>query len=324
MTAAVFTSVFAPELASYLEHKINSGFKERSFLYKLKKFDRFCLDLGLTVPVFTKEHADEWLKRRDGEASTTHYSRINLIKKFLNFVAEKGNDVFVTRDIAFKPTNFQPHIYTQEEIRKYFLAVDALKSSKNRKDAIQYPVLFRLLYCCGTRINETLSIHKKDVDLEAGIIRLVETKNNCERYIVLGDDVALLMRDFASKSFYLLDDKDYIFTSSNGGRLGADTVYRRHRHFLKDAEVPYLGGYQGPRIQDWRHTFAVYAFKQLADAGLDLYVALPILSTYLGHKTIYATEHYLRLTMSIYPDIERKFRAKMDAVFGEEGNHENH
>lgn len=324
MKTAVFTSVFAEELAAYLEGKVSSGFNARSFLYKLKKFDRFCQDLGLTVPVFTKEHADEWLKKRDGEASTTHYSRINIVKTFLSFLTEKGHDVFVTRDIAFKPTNFQPHIYTREEITNYFLAVDGFNSPKSRKDAIQYPVLFRLLYCCGTRINETLSIHKKDVDLEAGILRLVETKNNCERYIVLGDGVASLMREFSSKSFYLLDDEDYIFTSSNGGRLSADTVYQRHRGFFKTAGIPYLGDHQGPRIQDWRHTFAVHAFKQLADTGLDLYVALPILSTYLGHKTIYATEHYLRLTMSIYPDIERKFRVKMDAIFGEEGNHENH
>ncbi|MCK9526626.1 MAG: tyrosine-type recombinase/integrase [Limnochordia bacterium] len=324
MRQTVFTSVFAPELATYLEHRVNSGFKDRPLLYKLKKFDRFCEDFGLTEPVFTKEHANEWIKRRDGEASTTHYSRINTVKKFLSFLANQRDDVFVTRDIAFKPTTFQPHIYTWEEIRKYFFAVDAFSAPRNRKDAIQYPVLFRLLYCCGTRINETLSIHKKDVDLEAGIIRLVETKNNCERYIVLGDGVASLMREFSSKSFYLLDDEDYIFTSSNGGRLSADTVYQRHRCFLRTAGIPYLGGTQGPRIQDWRHTFAVYAFKQLADAGVDLYVALPTLSTYLGHKTIYATEHYLRLTMSMYPDIERKFRAKMDTVFAEQGNHENH
>lgn len=52
---------------------------------------------------------------------------------------------------------------------------------------------------------------------------------------------------------------------------------------------------------------------------MEFYVA--IVGTSILPKT---TEHYLRLTMSIYPDIERKFRAKMDAVFGEEGNHENH
>ena len=60
----------------------------------------------------------------------------------------------------------------------------------------------------------------------------------------------------------------------------------------------------------------------MADAGMDLYVALPILSTYLGHKSIYATERYVRLTMNLFPEIEKKFSAKMDAVFVEV-DHEN-
>jgi len=55
----------------------------------------------------------------------------------------------------------------------------------------------------------------------------------------------------------------------------------------------------------------------MIDAGADIYVALPILSTYLGHKTIYATEQYVRLTMSLFPYIEKQFKDKIDAVFGE-------
>ena len=62
---------------------------------------------------------------------------------------------------------------------------------------------------------------------------------------------------------------------------------------------------------------AVRSFKQMVDSGMDMYVALPILSTYLGHKTIFATERYIRLTMSIYPQIEEKFKSKLKEVFGE-------
>jgi integrase len=223
----------------------------------------------------------------------------------------------VTRDISFKQTDFQPHIYSEDEIARYFHAVDTYESSCNRKNAIQFPILFRLLYCCGTRINETLGIRKKDVDLNDGIIKLLETKNNCERYIVLNEGLAELMRHYAEKCFYLLGDEECIFTTSNRGRLRGDAIYRCHRLFLQKAGIPYLGGCRGPRIHDWRHTFSVRSFKQMADSGLDMYVALPILSTYLGHKTIYATERYVRLTMSLYPYIEERFKDKMDKVFGE-------
>lgn len=109
-----------------------------------------------------------------------------------------------------------------------------------------------------------------------------------------------LITQYADKIFYSLEDTGYIFTTANGKRLSGDVIYELHRKFLSKAGIPYIGNGNGPRIHDWRHTFAFRSFKQLVDSGVDLYVALPILSTYLGHKTINATEKYLRLTVR-YP-----------------------
>jgi hypothetical protein len=36
---------------------------------------------------------------------------------------------------------------------------------------------------------------------------------------------------------------------------------------------------------------------------MDMYVSLPILSNYLGHQSIDATNHYVRLTASMVPDL---------------------
>jgi len=323
MRKNIFTSVFADEIYAYLDYMASSGFKEKSFSSKLKIFDRFCIVHEITSPVITKEHVDEWVKKREDEACTTHYSRINTVKNFLLYLNRKGFDVVVTRDIKFKKTQFQPHIYSVDEITRYFEAVDTFDSARCKKDKIQYPILFRILYCCGTRINETLGIRKQDIDLEDGIIRLFETKNDCERYIVLGDDLLSLVRQFASKCFYLLDDGDYVFTTQNGKRLQGDAVYNRHRLFLKKAGIPYIGNGTGPRVHDWRHTFSVFSFKQMVDSGLDMYVALPILSAYLGHKSIGATEQYVRLTMSMFPYIEDKFKDKLEKVF-EGASYENY
>ena len=311
-----FESVFKGEINAFIDAKVAAGFQERSFTIWLRVFDHFCTESNLDAPVFTRELADEWCKRRKNEATTTHYSRVNVGKHFLSYLQKRGYDVHVTRDVSFKKTQFQPHIYTEDEAKRYFLAVDTCNFKKNKKCALQYPVLFRLLYCCGTRIDETLKIRKKDIDIEAGIIKLVEAKNNSERFVVLGNDLLSLVKRFADKCFYLLGDEDYIFTSTSGDRRRYDTVYEHHRLFLKSAGIAYIGNGEGPRIHDWRHTFAVNSFRQMVDAGMDMYVALPILSTYLGHKTIFATEGYVRLTMTMYPYIEQKFKAKLDEVFG--------
>ena len=316
MNRPVFESVFRKELDSYLDAKVAAGFQERSFTIRLRVFDNFCKQHELDAPIFTEELADEWCKKRENEATTTHYSRVNAIKHFLHYLHKQGYDVHITRDISFKKTQFQPHIYSDDETKRYFQAVDSFKPPVNKKNSLQYPVLFRMLYCCGTRIEEALRIRKKDVDLDDGIIKLIETKNNRERFIVLSESLAFLMRRYADKCFYLLGDDDYIFRATYGGRCHHDTIYEHHRLFLKAANIPYIGNSEGPRIHDWRHTFSVNAFKQMVDSGMDMYVALPVLSTYLGHKTILATERYVKLTMSMFPYIEEKFREKLDEVFG--------
>jgi len=165
-------------------------------------------------------------------------------------------------------------------------------------------------------LGETLNIRKKDVNLEDGIIKLCETKNYCERYIVLSDELVELMKEYSNKCFYLLLENDYIFTTRTGKRIDGKWIYDIHRICLEKAGIPYIGNGLGPRIHDFRHTMAVRSFKQMIDSGLDMYVALPILSTYLGHKSVSATEHYVRLTMHIYPYIEEKFHSSVDFIFG--------
>ena len=311
-----FSSVFASEIKAYIADKTAAGYNERSYRAHMIAFDRFCNAQGMTKPVFTAEDAYTWIKQRDTESHTTHYSRVNAGKHFLAYLSIKGYDVYVVRDVKYKGTDFQPHIYTDEESTRYFRAVDSYFSTTNRKDALQYPVIFRILYCCGTRINETLGIRKKDIDLDKGIIRLNETKTNKQRYVVCGDDLRQLLKIYANRCFYMLADDDYIFTNANGGRMDKKSVYENHRAFLRQARIPYVGGGEGPRIHDWRHHMAVYSFKQLTDSGLDMYVALPILSTYLGHKTIFATEKYVRLTLQLFPYIEEKFRSVAERIFG--------
>ena len=181
-------------MESFLAYKEAAGYQRKSFIKRLSQFDRFCAGRGIIEVSFTKEDAVAWAEKRPNEAVTTHYSRVNFAKNFLIYLGRKGFDVYVPQDVKSIPTDFKPHIYTDEEIARYFYAVDTYAPDKgNKKNLIQLPVLFRILYCCGTRINETLGIRKKDVDLENGIIALYETKNNCARYIMLSDELKDLM-----------------------------------------------------------------------------------------------------------------------------------
>jgi hypothetical protein len=52
--------------------------------------------------------------------------------------------------------------------------------------------------------------------------------------------------------------------------------------------------------------------KRWVRSGVDLTVALPYLSVYLGHAGLKGSQRYLRLTAELYPNIARA----MDERFG--------
>ena len=93
------------------------------------------------------------------------------------------------------------------------------------------------------------------------------------------------------------------FTHRDGTPIAPDTVYRCFRRTLWAAGISHGGRGRGPRLHDLRHTFAVHSLKAMVDQGADVYWALPTLSTYLGHASVAATGHYVRLTQDMFPDV---------------------
>jgi len=99
------------------------------------------------------------------------------------------------------------------------------------------------------------------------------------------------------------DTNGYFFVSANGTNCLQGSIYNWFRRALAISGIPHTGDHQGPRVHDLRHTFAVHALVQMAKSGLDLYYSLPLISTFLGHKSLGATDHYVRLTAEMYPDL---------------------
>ena len=161
-TDYTFNSPFAPYIKQYISLTVNAGNKESSYTPYLKIFDRFCIGRGINEPKFTKDDCDEWMKQRDCEGLVTQGRRIGTVRKFMIHLVERGLDVTIPIGFAEVDSDFCPHIYSEDETRRYFHEVDTFCSPGNPFAALEYPVMFRLLYCCGTRINETLQIKKKN------------------------------------------------------------------------------------------------------------------------------------------------------------------
>jgi integrase len=167
------------------------------------------------------------------------------------------------------------------------------------------PALIRLLYCTGIRIGEALSIKMEDVNLDESYLRVRDSKNGKERIIPISDSMISVCKDYVKYRNQLPLGKrksGYFFIKLDGRKCGT-TVWFWFRKCLSNAAIPYVGRWHGPRIHDLRHTFAVTSLANMAEAGIDLYASLPILSNYLGHQSLKATEHYVRLTANMYPQL---------------------
>lgn len=112
------------------------------------------------------------------------------------------------------------------------------------------------------------------------------------------------------------------FTAPDGRPCQVGTIHENFRFVLNKAGVPYDGRSKGPRVHDLRHTFCVNALVKMANAGYDLYYAMPVLMTYMGHKSLEATNRYVRMTEEMYPNILKKVDEAYRYIFPDIGTAE--
>ena len=154
-----FKSVYSEQMRNFLDYRMSCGIKNvPSEYHYYRKLDKFLLAEGIEEITFTKDQASRWRSPLENESDMARYKRINDTKKFFEYLFVPGYDIFQFRDIKAPVKDFVPHIYTDDEVKRYFLAVDTYQSSWNKKNCVQLPVLFRILFSCGTRITETLMI----------------------------------------------------------------------------------------------------------------------------------------------------------------------
>ena len=97
----------------------------------------------------------------------------------------------------------------------------------------------------------------------------------------------------------------------------SEQIHKVYRKLLWKAGISHGGKGKGPRLHDLRHAFCVHSLAKQVKAGVDLYVALPILSTYVGHSSVAATQRYVRLTAEAYPELIEKVSSTCAHVFPE-------
>lgn len=301
-----FDGIYAPLMKEFVDMKRSLGFKYNGGEFVLSLFDRFTIERKETIIGITKELSDVWCEERDNESNSYHYRRCYILGAFSSFLNKKGIRSYIPRTPPLRNT-FVPHIFSAKEMERIFMVCDSMLTGNSdlRSAIFIMPALLRTLYSTGLRIGEALSLINKDVNLEERYFILRDTKNGKDKLVPFSLSLAEVLKDYVvhrGKLPVITSDNTPFFVTLRGGACNRDSIYRRFCKILISADIP-----KGCiRLHDLRHTFAVHALAKMAEEGMDLYCSLPILSTYLGHQSLRATNNYVRLTSEMYPGLIRK------------------
>lgn len=311
MSSLTFHSIMAHDFKEFVQLKRNLGYKYSTAEYLLRDFDTFLLRKGVKEPILTKDLFEEWMTRRQHEKGSTYKGRCTVVVQFARYMSDMGRPCFIPRIPKTKVTGFVAHIFTEDEVKRFFYACDRLVLRSLKKDSviIMLPALFRLLYGTGIRVTEAIMLKDKDVDLKENRIVLHDTKNRKERIVPITESQAAVCREYKvyREMLPVITDREFFFLSLAGRHcVNNGTIYTWFRTILRLAGIPHNGKHQGPRVHDLRHTFSVHSLAKMCAEGSDLYCSLPILSAYLGHCSIQSTNNYVRLYEGLFSDLIKR------------------
>ncbi len=160
------------------------------------------------------------------------------------------------------------------------------EGGKNEKDGwliLRDRAVFALLYGCGLRISEALSLTADD--FQGTDFIKVRGKGNKERIVPLLPSVYEQIKQYLAACPYRLKNDEPMFVGARGGKLSPRIVQRETEHLrrlfnLSDRTTPHA----------LRHSFATH----LLAAGSDL----RMIQELLGHASLSTTQHYTEVEIS--------------------------
>ena len=294
---------------AYLSLRRAFGFHLNIAGQVLQAFARFA-DREAAGEPFTVEMALRWAQSSSTGKQVTAARRLLLLQPFARYlrIVEPLTEVLPNRLLGPAQYRYIPHIYTDAEIQDLLKAATDLRPRGGLR-AQSVLTYLGLLACTGMRPREPLRLNRGDVDLQGNILTVRQTKFSKSRIVVVDPTAASALREYASfrdrrvsspqsAAFFLSDDGS---TLTYKKALWAFQSLRRKLGWVKKQE------HQLPRLYDLRHSFVCRRLLVWHRDCIDVQVALPSLSTYLGHVKVTDTYWYVTAIPDLMNTVSERF-----------------
>ncbi len=310
MTASTLSDLIATLVAA----RRAGGFRYDRQARVLAQFAEHCRRDGYADGSIIQEAVEGFLYDRHLKASTIRREEI-ILRDLAAHARQFGWPAWAPPTLTRVKARHRPppYVFSDEEIRRLFHAIDIQPLSEGSNRVLVDPVLFRVLYATGMRISEALNLQLRDVDLAQATLEVRDSKNRESRVVPITTRLAASVQGYIAAAHPNPEPAHHLFHTGDPTKPAhQSTIYNRLRRYLADADIPHFPG--GPHIHSLRHGFAVQNLRRWAADGSDLVVMLPYLSAYMGHTDLRGTQYYLQLTADAYPQVAAMVQARFGYV----------
>ncbi|MBW2736173.1 MAG: tyrosine-type recombinase/integrase [Deltaproteobacteria bacterium] len=306
-----FASCLAKSMTQFVELKCCSGITRDRLVKKLSYFDRFLSNNHFQSQRMDASTVSLYLEQQARVSVGTRYNRFCAVRQFCSYLMDTDPRSYVPDSIPSGRDGDvrQAYIYSSGEISSLLDAAAYLSPERPLRSET-YTTLIGLLCATGMRISEALWLNTEDFHQDTGLLYIREGKFRKSRWIPLLPSARRALKRYMDlRSLSPPDDPEApLLINLWGKRLNYSTVYGTFRQLLVQARL-HSGKGLGPRIHDFRHTFAVSCLLKWYQDGEDVNARLPWLATYMGHVDIANTMVYLHATAELLEEVGNRFEA---------------
>lgn len=301
----------------YLDERRGLGFALMIPGSQLTAFARFADTSGHRGPL-TQQLIIGWARDQAKRATPlTWAKRLEVVRPFAKYRARVEAGTYVPEADTFGRSRrrLAPHLYTDQEIIDLLAAAGRL-SPKGTLRPATYRALLGLIAAAGLRVSEALRLDCADVDLDAGVLTVRQTKFAKSRLVPLHPTTVRALRQYLAlrqRHVPTVNDGPFL-VCAKGTALPKRTVHGVFDRLRKQLGWTARGGHAAPRIHDLRHTFICRRVLLWHEHGTDIDNAMVALSTYVGHAKVSDTYWYLTAAPDLMSVAGRRFEQFAEAT----------
>lgn len=265
----------------------------------LVEFSIYMENIGVNSPEQSKtSHILNWLsylkKRQITPVTITR--KLSSIRGFFKYLLMEGRIEASPTSVIGNPKTARklPLVLSAKEVEKLLSQPDTTKPT-----GIRDRTILEVLYSCGLRATEVVSLRLEQIDLDVGFLR-IWGKGNKERVIPLGEEASFWLNKYIKEARPKLLKKAnsfYCFVGMRGKPLTRQRLWQIIKKYsvsagLKDKIYPHC----------LRHCFATH----LLEGGADLRAVQML----LGHSDINTTQIYTHLDTEYLRQIHKKYHPR--------------